>query len=99
MMSFLMNISADYVKEILQTFYNDFRCEDKFIYQDFCSKNQKQKNICYSRMVSYWDTYYRFDVVRPCIVDGKQGVKSYIKDYIGYKLFRECLGFSPCRKD
>lgn len=99
MLPFLMNISADYVKEILQTFYNDFRCEDKFIYQDFYSNNRKQIYICYSRMVSYWDVYYRFDFVRPCIVDGRQGVKSYIKDYIGYKLFHECFGFSPRRKD
>ena len=99
MLPFLMNISADYVKEILQTFYSNFRYEDKFAYIRFWNANKKQTYRCYSRMVSYWDLYYRFDVVHPCVIDGRNGIKAYIKDYIGYKLFRECFDYSPRRKD
>lgn len=96
---FLLSISADYVKEILQTFYNNFDIKQQEKFKCFCMRNKNQVHKCYNRMISYWDVFYRMDTVPPCIIDGRQGVKAYLQDYIGYKLFREYFEFSPRRKE
>lgn len=98
MLPFFMQIAADYVKEILQRFVKDFNPELAALFPAFCAANKKQVYVCYSRMVSYWNEYYRFEVVRPCVVEGRQGIKPYLKGYIGYTLFHACFTYSPQRK-
>ena len=95
---FLMKVSGEYVKEILIVLYEDRKDKDNTLFKEFSKMNPRQSERNLSRMISYWNEYYRFDIIRPCVRDGRKGARSDIRDYVGYSLFRECFGISPRRK-
>ena len=96
MLPFFMKVSGEYVKEILEILYKSRKNEDNTLFKEFSKKNPKQSQRNYSRMTSYWNEYYRFDITHPCMIDGRQGIRTDIRDYVGYSLFHECWGISPC---
>lgn len=52
------------------------------ILKRFVNKNEISIRKSYSRMVSYWNVYYRYtDKYRK------------FNEYVGRKIFKECLGF------
>ncbi len=77
-MPFILRLSSEYIVEILQTIDTGLRGGRKTAFLDFCRKNPVMFKRSYSRMVSYWNEYYRADCCR-------------LTDYIGYKLFKETV--------
>ena len=78
---FIVKLCDEYVLEILEIIYNKLKGRDNTDIQDFCLKNKGTISKSYSRMISYWNEYYRnyeFD----------------FKKYIGRCLFRECFGYN-----
>lgn len=95
MAPFLLEISGGYVKELLEVLDEARRDQDNEVLQDLCRRNPERTQRAYSRMVSYWDAYYRQDSLCPCVRDGRQGLRADLKAYVGYALFRDCWGVSP----
>lgn len=98
MLPFLLKLSGEYVKEILQVIYEARKDRDNTIFQKFSKENPQQLQHNYSRMTSYWNEYYRFEITHPCIRNGREGIRTDLRDYVGYALFRSCWGYSPRRK-
>lgn len=80
MIPFIVKLCDEYVVEILEVIYNQLKYRNNNDIKAFCLENKSMLNKSYSRMISYWNEYYRnseFD---------------YHK-YVGWKLFKECLGY------
>lgn len=78
---FVVKLCDEYVLEILEVIYNKLKERDNTDIQEFCLKNKVAISKGYARMISYWNEYYR-----KCAFS--------FKNYIGRKLFRECLGYN-----
>ncbi len=78
---FIVKLCDEYVVEILEVIYNKLKDRDNNDIKSFCLDNKKLINKSYSRMVSYWNEFYRDREFR-------------FRKYIGRKLFRECLGYN-----
>lgn len=78
---YVVKVCDEYVMEILESVYEGLRDRDNTEIQRFCSHNLKQFLYGYDRMISYWNEFYR------------DRCKNY-RDYIGRKLYMECLGYS-----
>lgn len=78
---FVVSLCDDYVVEIIELIYNLLNERYNDDIKDFCKHNEKTVKTCYSRMVSYWNEYYRY---------GSRCWK--LKEYPGRRLFKECLG-------
>ena len=78
---YIIKVCDEYVIEILETVYQKLKDKNCKIYKAVCSNNFKLIESGHSRMISYWNEYYRY---------------SYYKynDYIGKKLYSECFGYS-----
>ena len=76
---FIVKLCDDYVIEILEVIYDKLKDRDNTDIKNFCLNNKKELFKSYSRMVSYWNEYYR---------------EINFKDYVGRKIFVECLGYS-----
>lgn len=98
MLPFLLKLSGEYVKEILAVLYESRMNIDNTALKTFCQRNPLQAQRCYSRMVSYWAEYYRFEITYPIVLNGRKHIKTRLRDYVGYPLFRQCWGVSPRRK-
>lgn len=77
---FIVKLCDEYVLEILQIIYDKLKERDNTDIQGFCLVNKASIRKSYSRMISYWNEYYR-------------GYEFNFRQYIGRKLFRECLGY------
>lgn len=77
---YILASSCDYVLNIVETIYNKLRLKDNIEIKEFLKNNLRQFRKSYSIMISYWNIYYKDDYPN-------------YKDYPGYKLFTECLGF------
>ena len=75
---YILRLSSEYVVEIVETIYETLKTRDNTDIQAFCRNNPKMVNRAYTRMVSYWDCFYKDKCWR-------------FKDYVGRKLFRECF--------
>lgn len=76
---YIIKLADSYVIEILDDLYSYFSNKDCVDLKKFCSINKDYMQKANSRMVSYWNEYYRnenFD----------------INNYVGKKLFVECFG-------
>ena len=78
---FIVKLCDEYVIQILETIYGHFKTKDNQELKDFCSDNSLSFHKSYDRMISYWNCYYRWKY-------------KYLSDYVGFKLFKECLGYS-----
>jgi len=76
---YIVKLADEYVIEILDKIYIHFKNQDCTKLIEFCSLNEKYLNSANSRMISYWNEYYRNQYIK-------------ISDYIGKKLFVECFG-------
>lgn len=75
---FIIKLCDDYVIEILEVIYDLLKNRDNTDIKRFCLDNKKEIFKSYSRMVSYWNEYYR---------------EIGFNNYVGRKIFVECLGY------
>lgn len=78
---FIVKLCDEYVIEILEIIYDKLRERDNTDIQSFCLRNKVSTSKGYSRMISYWNEYYREREID-------------FSKYIGRSLFRECLGYN-----
>ena len=77
---FVVKLCDEYVLEILEIIYDKLKGRDNADIHSFCLRNKASISKSYSRMISYWNEYYR-------------GYEFNFRKYIGRTLFRECLGY------
>ena len=86
---YIVKLCDEYVVQIVQVIYDSLKDRDNADIIEFCRANKAQIRKSHSRMVSYWNEYYRYD-------------EHILKRYVGRKLFKECFGYSGrqrnCRK-
>lgn len=75
---YILRSSADYAVEIVTAIYEMLSQRDNTTIQAFCRANPDLVRVCYRRMCSYWNEYYRTD-------------NPQFELYVGRKLFSECL--------
>lgn len=78
---YIFKVCDEYILEIIEIVYSNLKQRNNEDFILFCEQNKICFFKSYSRMISYWNEYYRdkypnFNV------------------YIGKKLFEECFGFS-----
>lgn len=76
---YIVKISDEYVIDIVKDIYEVLNAQDTTELKKFCQMNIKALYSGYSRMVSYWDVYYRR---KECL---------HLQDYVGKKLFSDCF--------
>lgn len=87
---YVIKICDEYVVEILELVHAGLIEQDLSLYKEICRLNLKQFVYGHSRMISYWDCFYRS--------------KCYdYRSYIGKRLFEDCFGYTRsmdklCRK-
>lgn len=79
---YIVKLADEYVIEILEAIYFYLKSQDCGNIQNFCKSNRTSFMRSYSRMVSYWNEYYRCP----------------FSEYVGRKLFTECFGYENTRK-
>lgn len=77
-MPYILKLSSEYLIEILQVLYDGLKDRDNRDFQFFSFNNVAMLKKSYSRMVSYWNEYYRTQ-------------SANLRNYVGYKLFHECF--------
>lgn len=77
---YIVKLCDEYVIEILNVIYDSLSKRNNQDIKAFCAVNKLAIQKSYFRMVSYWNEYYRKEVCD-------------LNNYIGSKLFRECLGY------
>ena len=78
---FIVKLCDEYVIEILYVIYESLRERENSDIKEFCINNKSTICRSNSRMISYWNEYYRKNI---CNLD----------EYVGNKLFRECIGYN-----
>jgi hypothetical protein len=78
---YIVKLCDEYVVEILYVIYNSLSEKPNEEIKSFCLANKRTICKSFSRMISYWNEYYRADCCN-------------VKEYVGWKLYRECLGYS-----
>ena len=79
-MPFVIQICDEYVKVILETVYQRLHGRNCEPYKTLCRLNFDYIKRAHTRMISYWNEYYRWDCYR-------------YSDYVGKKLYGECFGY------
>lgn len=79
-MPYILRLSSEYVVEIVERIYEIMKDKDNTAFQMFCHNNPVLLKRAYTRMVSYWNEFYRYRK-RYCKFDS----------YVGTKLFKECF--------
>lgn len=77
---FIVKLADEYVVEILEVIYDACKDRDNDDIKQFCKENASAIQKGYTRMISYWNEYYR-------------DREFHFHNYIGRKLFRECFGY------
>ena len=80
-MPYVLKLSSEYVKEIVEDIYIFMNDKDNILFQAFCDLNPYMFRYAYSRMTSYWNEFYRSDCYR-------------FHNYVGYKLYKNCFNYS-----
>ena len=75
---YVLRCASDYVVEIVTAVYDNLKERDNADIHSFCRSNPEMTKRAYTRMVSYWNEFYRYDCYR-------------FYDYVGQKLFKECI--------
>ena len=78
---FIVSLCDDYVVDIVEAVYSVLRERNNDDIRAFCKHNENSVRKSYSRMISYWNEYYR-----------RTDKHWKLNDYVGRKLFKECLG-------
>ncbi len=88
---FLLMEAGDYVREIVEELYSGLRGRDNTRMQAFCRLNLQAFLYLHSRMLNYWTAYYRYS---PAWDPASGRWQEADTDYVGRRLFAECLGYS-----
>ncbi|WP_225775880.1 hypothetical protein [Pseudomonas sp. Marseille-Q5115] len=78
---FVVQLTGEYVIEILDTCESRFSLLDPVLYGAFIRENPKYFQATRDRMISYWDCYYRLRYKRK-------------PDYVGFRLFDRLQEFA-----
>ncbi len=78
-MPYILKLSSEYVAEIINDIYEYMETRDNTLFQIFCANNAYMFRHSYSRMVSYWNEFYRGSCYK-------------FHDYVGYRLYKQCFG-------
>lgn len=78
---YILKVCDEYVAEILELVYSCLKDKDTGEYKIICQKNLQQFLYSHDRMISYWNEFYR-------------GRCSSYRQYVGYRLFKECFGYT-----
>ena len=83
---YIIKVCDEYVVELLQIVYDSLRGKNTDEFIKFCAENHAAFCKSYSRMISYWNAYYRK-------WDDYHKHECYdFENYVGRKLFTECFG-------
>ena len=77
---FIVKLSDEYIVEILEVIYDKLKIRNNDDIKRFCLENKNIINKSYSRMISYWNEFYR---------SKEPSFHKYIK-----KILKESLFFS-----
>ncbi|MEE1124979.1 MAG: hypothetical protein U0L18_03470 [Acutalibacteraceae bacterium] len=77
---FIVKLCDEYVLEILEIIYCKLKERNNEDIKSFCLINKASTQKSYSRMISYWNEFYR-------------EYEFSFRKYIGRSLFRDCLGY------
>lgn len=77
---YILMLSGEYVVDIVEVIYEHFKERDNSLFQAYCINNLHMFRYCHSRMISYWNEFYR-------------GISPRIKNYVGRFLFRDCFDY------
>lgn len=80
-MPYILKLSSEYVVEIVDDIYGYMKVRDNTSFQLFCKNNPHIFRYSYSRMVSYWNEFYRCRCYK-------------FHNYVGYRLYKQCFGYS-----
>lgn len=83
---YVIKVSDEYVKEILNTVYESLKGKDTAKYKEICLLNFDFIRRAHSRMISYWNEYYRYEYRGELI-------EHPYKEYVGRMLYLECFGY------
>lgn len=78
---YVLKLCDEYVMEILEVIYDKLNQQENDALKSFCQMNISYFSYSHTRMISYWDCFYRDRCYK-------------FKDYVGRKLYRECFGYS-----
>lgn len=78
---YVIKICDEYVIEILEAVYQKLKDQSCESYKALCHLNFDYIKLGHSRMISYWNEFYRWDCYR-------------YQEYIGKKLYQECFGYN-----
>ncbi|MCI9233117.1 MAG: hypothetical protein HFH08_00800 [Bacilli bacterium] len=78
---FLLQLSQEYVYEIVEVIYNELKKGKNVKLKEFAKNNKELMCKGYSKMLEYWNRFYR----NKCL---------NLHNYVGRKLFYECFGYS-----
>lgn len=78
---YILKICDEYVVEILETVYQSLKDRDTTKFKEICKINFQRLRYGHSRMISYWNVYYR------------EICPNYRK-YVGRALYKECFGYT-----
>ena len=78
---FIVSLCDDYVVEIVEAVYSALSERNNDDIKAFCNRNESSVRKSYSRMISYWNEYYR-----------RTDKHWKLNEYVGRKLFKECFG-------
>lgn len=91
---FIFRLTTEYVASILIIIYEYLCANDNRGLKQFCELNINQLLLGQSRMVSYWNEFYRrCDKWYYCNVDNYPGHWNKLRHYPGQKLYKEYLGY------
>lgn len=80
---YIVKLCDEYVLAILNVVYKHFQGKDPGKLKSFWAENPATFRKSYSRMISYWNVYYRYRETEILGID----------NYVGQKIFTECFGY------
>lgn len=85
---YVIKLCDEYVPEITADAYDRLKSLDGSRLRLFCMMNIDNVSRGFDRMRSYHYEYYGLCPARKCIYNAAN-----VRDYVGYKLYSECLGY------
>ena len=85
-MPYILKLSSEYVVEIVDDIYKYMKVRDNTSFQLFCKNNPHIFRNSYSRMVSYWNEFYRCRCYK-------------FHNYVGYRLYKDKIFKKPGEKN
>lgn len=77
---YILKLSSEYIVEIVELIYEFLKEKDNSMFQAVCQNNPYLFRYYHSRMISYWNEFYR-------------DYCNQYHNYVGHKLYKECFGY------